>query len=126
MAWTDVASLDELWEGDVLEVIAGPDRVLVAHLPGGVLRAYQATCPHSEFPLVDGAIEDGVLTCAAHHWEFDLTTGESLNPSDCRLYRFPVRAAGERILVGIPSDGVRHYNRCRGGATASSAGGRFR
>ncbi|WP_116289936.1 MULTISPECIES: Rieske 2Fe-2S domain-containing protein [unclassified Frankia] len=125
VAWTDVASLDEVWEGDVLEVTAGAEQVLLAHLPGGALRAYQAVCPHSRFPLVNGAVEDGVLTCAAHHWEFDLATGESLNPSDCRLYSFPVRADGERIIVGIPPDGRRHYHRCRGDATAAPTGRRF-
>ncbi len=115
VAWADVAALEDVWEGDVVEVDVGADRVLLAHLPGGQLKAYQAACPHSEFPLAAGAFDEGVLTCAAHNWEFDLATGESLNPSDCRLYSFPTFATTERIFVGIPRDGRRHYNRCRGG-----------
>ncbi|MGD9526561.1 Rieske 2Fe-2S domain-containing protein [Pseudonocardia sp.] len=111
--WVPAAGLDDLWEGDLLEVAAGGERVLLAHLPGGELRAYQARCPHQEFSLADGDLDGTVLTCAAHLWEFDLHTGEGVNPPGCALYRFPVRRDGDRVEVGIPEDGVRHHHRCR-------------
>lgn len=114
LTWTDVATLEDLWEGDVLEVTAGAEPVLLAHLPGGEQRAYQGMCPHSEYPLAAGELDGEVLTCAAHGWEFDLTTGEGVNPGNCRLYRFPVRVEGEQIAVAVPDDGRRHHNRCRG------------
>ncbi|GAA4973369.1 toluene monooxygenase system ferredoxin subunit [Nonomuraea thailandensis] len=114
LRWLPATTLDELWEGDLAEVEVGGDAVLLAHLPGGELRAYQALCPHSEFPLVAGDLDGRVLTCAAHGWEFDLVTGRGLNPGTCRLYAFPVRLEGERIDVAVPADGLRHHNRCRG------------
>ncbi|GAA3596122.1 Rieske (2Fe-2S) protein [Nonomuraea rosea] len=112
--WLRAATLDELWEGDIAEVDVGGDRVLLAHLPGGRLRAYQGLCPHSEFPLASGDLDGEVLTCAAHGWEFDLTTGRGRNPDTCHLYAFPVRLEGEHIAVAVPDDGRRHHNRCRG------------
>ncbi|MEV0387612.1 Rieske 2Fe-2S domain-containing protein [Nonomuraea sp. NPDC050643] len=113
-AWTGVATLDELWEGDIAEVSVGGDPVLLAHLPGGGLRAYQGRCPHSEYPLAEGDLDGQVLTCAAHGWEFDLATGQGRNPDTCHLYAFPVRLEGERIYVAVPADGRPHHNRCRG------------
>jgi len=113
LTWIAVTSFDELWEGDLLEVSAAGDDVLLAHLPGGELRAYQARCPHQEYPLSTGELDGSVLTCSAHGWEFDLDTGSGVNPSGCTLYRFPVRRDGDRISVGIPADGERHHQRCR-------------
>ncbi|RKS78707.1 toluene monooxygenase system ferredoxin subunit [Actinomadura pelletieri DSM 43383] len=113
-AWHAVASLDDLWEGDVIEVAAGADTVLLACLPGGEVRAYQGVCPHSEYSLAKGDLDGDVLTCAAHLWEFDLRTGRSVNPEGCRLYEYPVRVRGDRITVSVPDDGHRHYHRCRG------------
>lgn len=112
--WTRVATLDDLWEGDLAEVTVAGDPVLLVHLPGGELRAYQGRCPHSDYPLAEGDLDGGVLTCAAHGWEFDLTTGRGRNPDTCLLYAFPIRLDGERIDVAVPDDGRRHHNRCRG------------
>ncbi len=103
--WTDVATLDELWEGDIRAVTVGAELILLAHLPGGQVRAYQGECPHSRFPLASGELAGDVLTCAGHGWEFDLRTGQGVNPANCSLQAFPIRVVGEQISVSI--SGVR-------------------
>lgn len=112
--WTAVVTLDDLWEGDILEITVGSDVILLAHLPGGDVRAYQGNCPHSEYSLANGELHGDVLTCAGHLWEFDVRTGKGLNPPDCQLYSYPVRVAGDQVSVSVPADGRPHYNRCRG------------
>ena len=64
--------------------------------------AFQAYCPHQRWPLKWGAIDRGTLVCALHLWQFDLETGEALDPplADC-LETYPVRVEGEMILVGV-------------------------
>jgi UDP-MurNAc hydroxylase len=43
-------------------------------------------CPHRQADLTRfGEIEDGVLTCALHHWRFDLATGRCLTSDDRHL-----------------------------------------
>jgi UDP-MurNAc hydroxylase len=43
-------------------------------------------CPHRQADLTRfGEIEDGVLTCSLHHWQFDLATGACLTSGDKHL-----------------------------------------
>ena len=52
-------------------------------LDGYVMERY---CPHRRADLsVFGSVDDGVLTCAMHGWQFDLETGACLTADDRRL-----------------------------------------
>jgi UDP-MurNAc hydroxylase len=43
-------------------------------------------CPHRQADLTRfGEIDDGVLTCSLHHWQFDLATGKCLTSDDRHL-----------------------------------------
>jgi UDP-MurNAc hydroxylase len=43
-------------------------------------------CPHRQADLTRfGEIDDGVLTCSLHHWQFDLETGRCLTSEDRHL-----------------------------------------
>lgn len=99
--WTPVATLDDLWEGEVAEFYIDERPILLAHLRGGEIRAYDGLCPHAGFPLADGHVEDEVLTCSAHSWEFNLSTGAGVNPANCRLHSHPVRLDGDQITVSL-------------------------
>ncbi|MBN9113639.1 MAG: Rieske 2Fe-2S domain-containing protein [Pseudonocardia sp.] len=102
--WAYVGTLDDIWQGEMcaVRVGAGPDSVdvLLCNVDGTVL-AYEDKCPHLANPLSRGALADGVLTCAAHEWEFDTRTGDGLNPASATLRRYPVRMDGDRILVDV-------------------------
>ncbi|BBW99598.1 (2Fe-2S)-binding protein [Mycolicibacterium moriokaense] len=99
--WTPVATLDDLWEGEVAEFYVGDRPILLAHLRSGDIRAYDGVCPHAGFPLADGEVEGDVLTCSAHSWEFDLDTGTGVNPTNCQLISHPVRLEGDQITVSL-------------------------
>lgn len=107
------STLDDLWEGDILDVEVEGEPVLLAHLMGGEIKAFQGMCPHQEIPLVDGAwnADTNRLQCPGHRWEFDLSNGGGVNPAGCQLYEFPVQVDGDEVRVGVPRDGQRHHNR---------------
>ena len=113
--WADAMSLDELWEGDITDVELQGEQILLVHHEGGEVRAFQGMCPHQEVLLADGNWNEtsGVLECPGHNWQFDLRTGDGVNPTGCRLYQYPARVEEDRIQVGIPHDGIRHHNRAQ-------------
>ena len=67
--WHAVVTLDEFWEGELYDTEIGDDQVLLVHLPGAQIKAYQGLCPHQEVLLVDGearALRKEPLTDASH------------------------------------------------------------
>jgi toluene monooxygenase system ferredoxin subunit len=111
LAWIEVATLDDLWEGEVTDVQVGDELILLVHLAGGEIRAHQVRCPHQRTALADGHIDGPLLTCAAHLWQFNLSTGQGVNPQGCQLYRYRVKVEDATISVGIPQDGQSHSHR---------------
>lgn len=97
--WIRVAGLDDLWEGEVMAVEANGHQILLVHLVGGEIRAYQGICPHQQIPLAEGEFDGHRLVCRGHRWEFDLHRGAGVNPAGCSLAEYPVLVRGEDILV---------------------------
>ncbi len=96
-----VCSLDELWEGEMAVFSANGQEVLVVHAMGGTVAAFDPECPHQNFALVDGTLEGRTLTCAAHLWQFDASTGAGINPADCKLKTYPVKVDGDDVFVAV-------------------------
>lgn len=46
----------------------------------GEVRAVDNRCPHMGFPLTEGSVENGVLTCHWHHARFELSCGDTFDP----------------------------------------------
>ena len=102
LEWVAVATLDELWEGEMTDVWVGDELILLVHLTGGDIRAYQGYCPHQRTSLADGKRDGQILTCAAHLWQFNLLTGGGVNPKSCQLHRYQVKVEDATISVGMP------------------------
>ena len=96
-----VGTLDDLWEGEMLEVEAGEHVIVLVWPEGGELRAFQGMCPHQDIPLAEGKFDGRVVMCRAHQWTFDARTGEGINPGKCRLAQYPVKLDGDDILVAV-------------------------
>lgn len=105
MAYQKACSLDDVWEGEMVEVDVGDHAVLLVCFDGGEVRAFQGTCPHQDIPLAEGKFDGRVLMCRAHQWTFDARTGKGINPGDCRLAEYPVKLDGDDVLVEV--DGVK-------------------
>ena len=97
-AWTFALRADDLWDGEMVGLSCGGADVLIAKLGAEVL-AYENRCPHAGTRLSDGVLSATRLTCGAHRWEFDLRTGDGINPRRCQLRRYPVKIVDGNVLV---------------------------
>src|SRR5690349_20450440 len=76
----------------------------------GQFYAIDNRCPHEGYPLSEGTLKDGVLTCDWHNWKFDLNGGACLRGGeDVRSY--PIRVEGGGVFLdladGDPADARR-------------------
>jgi len=58
----------------------------------------QRRCPHLKADLAQfGVVEDGVLTCHMHGWQFELATGRCLTSDDRRLHSVKASAKADEV-----------------------------
>ena len=66
--------------------------------------AIEDRCPHLGFPLHQGTVEAGLLTCHWHHARFDLTSGCTLDPWADDAIGFDVSFQDGSVVVAARSD----------------------
>jgi len=65
----------------------------------GEFRAVDNRCPHMGFPLSEGTVDDGVLTCHWHHARFELSCGDTFDPWADDVQSFPVEVRDGEVYV---------------------------
>lgn len=65
----------------------------------GEIYAVDNRCPHMGFPLTQGTVEDGILTCHWHHARFELSCGSTFDPFADDVPSFPVEVRDGDIWV---------------------------
>ena len=70
-------------------------------------RAYaiEDRCPHMGFPLHQGTVESGLVTCHWHNARFDLSSGCTLDPFADDARGFDVTIDGDDVLVAARDTG---------------------
>lgn len=96
-----VCNVTELLPGTTRVVSAGQREVVVFNLDGELV-AIDNRCAHKEQPLDEGVVRDGVLTCPAHLWRFNLRTGERTDSPGWRVACYPVSVVDGEIVVDVP------------------------
>jgi nitrite reductase (NADH) small subunit len=95
-----VARVDEIEPGTITTVRAGDREIALARV-GDEFYATQPQCLHLQGPLGEGRIEDHVLTCPWHGWQYDLRTGENEFDRAIRLETYDVRVENGEVKVSI-------------------------
>ncbi len=101
--WHRVMDLDGLPEGRVTTVVAGHRTLALTHHQGEY-GALDNHCPHQGGPLGEGSIENGVLRCPWHGYDYDPLTGKPPPPFDDAPSCFPVEVRDDGIWVGVPPE----------------------
>ena len=100
MAFLKIATLDDLWSGEMIGLAIDGFPVLVINVEG-TPHAFADACPHLGTPLSRGSLKAGVLTCAMHQWQFDGQTGCGINPRNACLEPIPLKIQGDDILLDL-------------------------
>jgi nitrite reductase/ring-hydroxylating ferredoxin subunit len=115
--WYTVCSVEELKPGDVKIVQLGRASVGVFNVAGSYY-ALHNRCSHRGAPLCLGSVggttvasppgeyrygmENLVLKCPWHRWEFDIRTGRALrDPNTQRVKTYPVEAKDGIVKVKV-------------------------
>ena len=93
---------NELPENRVMTVEAGHLQICLTHF-NGTYNALTNKCPHQGGPLGEGSIENGLLRCPWHGWDFNPCGGDSEGFED-GLKSYPLKIEGNSILVGLEEE----------------------
>ncbi len=100
MSFRRVASTEELWGGETIGVVQEGFKVFLCNVNGNIY-AYEDRCAHQGVELSRGCLKGNVLICSAHEWEYDVCSGQGVNPKGAWLKALPVKVEGTDIWVDI-------------------------
>lgn len=93
----------ELGPGRVMTVSAGAKQIALTHFEGKIC-ALDNSCPHQGGPLGEGSIENGILRCPWHGWDYHPCSGKAPGFDD-GVETFPVKIEEDAVFVGIEEKG---------------------
>ncbi len=99
--WFKALEPGELPEGRVKPVTCALRTVCMTHF-AGKFAALDNRCPHQGGPLGEGSIENGLLRCPWHGWDYDPLTGKAPGYDD-GVETFAIEEREDGIYVGIPA-----------------------
>ncbi len=93
-----VGSIDDIPEGSAKLVTAGDCEIAVFNIAGEFF-AIGNTCPHRGGPLSEGSVNDNVVSCPLHNWQFNIQTGESLMSPNTKVPTYKVEIRGDQVVL---------------------------
>jgi naphthalene 1,2-dioxygenase ferredoxin component len=99
--WTDVAGVDDLFEGASIEV--QPRGLEIAlHCIDGVPYATDNVCTHGAGSLCEGWLEGFEIECPLHQGRFDVRDGRALcAPATEAIRVYPAKVEAGRVLLDL-------------------------
>ncbi|MDC8006325.1 thiamine pyrophosphate-binding protein [Aureisphaera galaxeae] len=93
----------DLPEGRVKTVTAAHQGICLTHFEGK-FSALDNKCPHQGGPLGEGSIENGMLRCPWHGWDFHPCTGLPPGGYDDGVKTFEVKEEGDAVYVALEEE----------------------
>ncbi|TFL13443.1 2Fe-2S ferredoxin [Pusillimonas caeni] len=101
MVFKAICSADDIWEGEFQDFEVDEREVIVVHAEDNGFRVFDAKCPHQDQSLAEASLEGNVLTCPAHLWQFDVATGDGVNPTGCKLTSYPCKVVDGQVMADL-------------------------
>ena len=107
MSFVLAAKIADVPVGSVHEIQVAGKAVALANVDGKFF-AINNTCLHRGGPLGEGSLQDKIVTCPWHGWEYDLSTGQSfLGPGShlgaARMYSVAIEHGAEIGPDAVPA-----------------------
>lgn len=93
-----VAAQSEIAPGSAKKVEVNGKEIALFNI-GGKFCAIADTCPHRGGPLSEGTVEDNVVTCPWHGWQYDVTSGACLTNPAVTQAKYDVKAEAGDLYV---------------------------
>ncbi|WP_066380264.1 MULTISPECIES: NifU family protein [unclassified Anabaena] len=100
VAWVRVATIDQVPESGILTVNFAGNSLILSR-KGTNIVCYRNACSHLASPLDSGKVENGILTCAEHGFQYRLETGECLTAPDMSLVSYPLQVREDKVFVQL-------------------------
>ena len=99
--WMFAASLSDIPEGGSARDRARRREGVCCRARAPSSTCFQNACAHMGLTLDDGEVEDGIITCPHHEFQYDLSSGECLTAPEVQLQSHAVRVVGRRVEVRL-------------------------
>jgi nitrite reductase/ring-hydroxylating ferredoxin subunit len=95
-----VAQVSDLQPGTG-KVVEVKDKVIALFNVEGTFYAIDNTCLHRGGPLGEGELEDCVVTCPWHGWQFNVKTGVSETNPSAKVKIYEVKTDGSTVMIAV-------------------------
>jgi toluene monooxygenase system ferredoxin subunit len=108
--WKKVCSLSEVPVNELRKFTVDGTDVVVANYGDG-FRAFPPFCPHMQEPLVESALLDNcVLTCTKHLWQWNLSSGEQVGSSERDMLFYDVKDEDGALHINLEAELVYEWD----------------
>ena len=98
--WLVVCALDEVPEANIKVATVKGNEVLLSRF-GDKVTCYQNACAHMGMPLDMGTVNNAILICPHHGFEYSLESGECLTAPEVQLHTHAVRVINQRVEIKL-------------------------
>jgi len=95
-----VAGVNDLKDGEGKTVEAKGEQIALFKSKGGFFAVHN-TCLHHEGPLGEGFLEENIVTCPWHGWQYDITNGKCQTTPDLAVKKYNVKIQGNDVMVEV-------------------------
>ena len=98
--WIRAAKVQDVPEGEgVVSEVAG--KSIAIFKVSGELFAIANVCPHRGGPLGEGELDQSVVTCPWHGWQFDVCSGKNPENEKVCVATFPIQIQDDNVMVEV-------------------------
>ena len=98
--FVEVGRLEQVLAGTGASFTVAGKEIAVFNIDG-TIHAMDNACLHKGASLGYGKLDGKVVTCRAHGWRYDVTTGSTMNSPGYGVKSYPAKIVDGKVFVDI-------------------------